>query len=79
MKTLKKSTIDAYNAILDYVMAEVGRRGENWNGKYDMRPVIELIGERKFNDVYNAAAKRLLEQGFHQVSLDQVNKALILG
>lgn len=81
MKTLKlkKSTIDAYNAILDYVMTEVGRRGENWNGKYDIRPAIELIGERDFNNVYNAVAKRLLELDFQQVSLDQVNKVLILG
>lgn len=65
--------------IFDYVMTEVGRRGENWNGKYDMRLAIELIGERKFNDVYNVVAKRLLEQGFQYISLDQVNKVLILG
>lgn len=65
--------------IFDHVMAEVGRRGENWNGKYDMRPAIELIGERKFNDVYNVVAKRLLEQGFQYISLDQVNKVLVLG
>lgn len=79
---LKKRKADATefgNVIFDHVMTEVARRGDNWNGKYDIRPAIELIGERDFNDVYNAVAKRLLELDFQQVSLDQVNKVLILG
>ena len=79
LKARKADATELGNAIFNHVMTEVGRRGENWNGKYDIRPAIELVGERDFNDVYNAVAKRLLELDFQQVSLDQVNKVLILG
>ena len=79
LKARKADATELGNAIFNHVMGEVGRRGENWNGKYDIRPAIELIGERDFNNVYNAVAKRLLELDFQQVSLDQVNKVLIIG
>ena len=79
LKKRKADAMELGNAIFNHVMTEVGRRGENWNGKYDIRPAIELIGERDFNNVYNAVAKRLLELDFQQVSLDQVNKVLIIG
>ena len=79
---LKKGKADATelgNAIFDHVMTEVARRGDNWNGKYDIRPAIELLDGLDFDSAYTVVVRRLLELGFHQVSLDRRSKVLLLG
>ena len=79
LKALKANATEFGNVIFDHVMTEVGRRGDNWNGKYDIRPAIELIGECDFDDAYTVVVRRLLELGFRPVSLDKRGKVLLLG
>lgn len=79
LKIRRADATDFGNAIYDYVMAEVNRRGENWNGKYDIRPAIELIGECDFDDAYIVVVRQLLDAGFRPVSLDKRIKVIILG
>lgn len=78
LKARKADATEFGNAIFDHVMTEVGRRGGNWNGKYDIRPAIELLGECDFDDAYTVVVRRLLELG-RPVSLDKSGKVLLLG
>ena len=79
LKIRRADATDFGNAIYNYVIAEVNRRGENWNGKYDIRPAIELIGECDFDDAYIVVVRQLLDAGFRPVSLDKGSRILLLG
>ena len=78
LKARKADATEFGNAIFDHVMTEVARRGDNWNGKYDIRPAIELLDGLDFDSAYTVVVRRLLELGFHQISLDRRSKVLLL-